>query len=148
MLQGGRELLWSLGWRIRNVFRKIGCVLDRICNTVWIITREESLSSDRELSYLWSPVSIKVYPWIKPCLWIKGWFRPNYTLYEECLEKVNEHHIEGGQNLSGSELMSQYTVGHVRGSLGIAPRMYVVGLKKCDWFLGVPVRICSPGFVP
>lgn len=52
MLQGGRELLWSLGWRIRNVFRKIGCVLDRICNTVRIITREESLSSDRELSYL------------------------------------------------------------------------------------------------
>lgn len=147
MLRGERELLWSLGRRIRNVFRKIGCVLDRICNTVWIITREENLSLAREPSYLWSPVSIKVYPWIKQCLWIKGWFRPNYTLYEKCLEKVNEHHIEGGQNLPGSELMSRYAVGHGRRSLGIAPRMYVVGLKKYDWFLGVPARICSSGFV-
>lgn len=24
----------EFGWRIRNVFREIGCVLDRMCNTV------------------------------------------------------------------------------------------------------------------
>lgn len=34
-----RAVVWEgsaveFGWRIRNVFRKIGCVLDRMCSTV------------------------------------------------------------------------------------------------------------------
>lgn len=34
-----RAVVWEgsaveFGWRIRNVFREIGCVLDRMCNTV------------------------------------------------------------------------------------------------------------------
>lgn len=120
----------EFGWRIRNVFRKIGCVLDRMCNTVWIITREESLSSDRELSYLWSPVSIKVYPWIKQCLWIKDWFEPNYSLYKESLERVRD------KSLPGQELTSSCTMGHVRESLELLPECMLVELKMCDWFPG------------
>lgn len=68
---------------------RLDVFFDRVCNTVWIITRE-SLSLDREPSYLSSPVSIKLYPGIKQCLWIKGWFWLNYTLYKECLLRENE----------------------------------------------------------
>lgn len=93
----GGEICLGAGGGLRNVLRKIGWVLDRRRNTVWIITRQESLSSDRELSYLWSPVSIKAYLWIKQCLWIKGWFGPNCSLYKECLGRVNRPQIKGRQ---------------------------------------------------
>ena len=109
MLWCGSCRLWIWEWRIRNVFRQIGCVFDRVCNTVWIITRE-SLSLDREPSYLSSPVSIKFYPWIKQCLWIPGWFWLNYTLYKECLLRENDCQ-RGGQKSpwlgSGSSLQNE-----------------------------------------
>lgn len=141
----------DLGGRgIRNVFRKIGCVFDRLCDTVWIITKEESLSSDREPRYLWSPVSMNVRPWIKQCLWIKGWFRPNYTLYEECLERVNEHQIEGGQKPPWlrSDILVQN--GPRRGVSGNCSQNVCGGALMCDvWLLtwDTGCRVYSPGFV-
>lgn len=115
--------------RIGNVLGKIGRVFDRLRNTVWIITREESLSSDKEQCYLWSPVSRKVFPRIRYCLWIKGWLRPNYRLCEECLEKVNKHQIKGGQKSFWLGLGISVQHGPSQASLGIASGTCVVGLR-------------------
>lgn len=148
MLWRGSNRLRIWGWRIRHVFGQIGRVFDRVCNTVWIITREESLSLDREPSYLSSPVSIKLYPWIKQCLWIKGWFWLNYTVYKECLQRENECQ-RGGQESpwlgSGSSVQSE-PWRNVSGNC--FQNMCVLGLRIHDglpWALAgiVALDLCS-----